>query len=362
MAKKTVGHVKLVWTCPRCATRNPGPNKFCNGCGGPQPEDVQFEQPPEAELIKDSAEIARAKAGPDIHCPFCSSRNPGGVKFCGACGGDLAEGQARTAGRVVGAHRAPSGATRACPACGTANPLTALNCSNCGSALPTEPAAPSSAPKPATPSRVRRGPGIIFGGVAAAVCLIAAAAFLFLGQRRNEFQAEVERVRWERSIAIEALSPVEATSWRDDLPSEASDASCRLEYRETQDNPAPIATEVCGTPYTIDEGSGYGEVVQDCVYQVYDEFCTYTVLDWSVVETLTQDGEDPNPVWPRRALGSDEREGDRSETFTVTLVGADDTLTYSPDSEEAFSAFVPGSSWTVVVNGLGGIVRLEPAP
>lgn len=360
MAKKTVGYVKLVWTCPRCATRNPGPNKFCNGCGGPQPEDVQFEQPAEAELIKDAAELARAKAGPDIHCPFCGSRNPGAAKFCGACGGDLAEGKARATGRVVGAHRAPSGATRACPACGTANQLTALNCSNCGSALPAEPAVPPAAP--AARSRGLRGPGVVIGGVAAAICLIGASALLLLGQRRTELQAEVDSVIWERSIAIEALGPVEESAWRDELPSDASDVSCRLEFRETQDDPAPVATEVCGTPYTIDEGSGYGQVVQDCVYDVYDEMCIYTVQDWSVVETVTLDGDDVNPAWPRPSLTREQREGARSESFTVVLATKEDRLTYSPDSEEEFSAFIPGSLWTVVVNGLGGIVRVEPAP
>ena len=168
MAKKLIGYVKLLWTCPRCATRNPGPNKFCNGCGAPQPEDVQFEQPAEAELIRDAEELKKAKAGPDIHCPYCGARNPAGVKFCGACGGNLAEGKARASGRVVGAYRAPSGATRPCPACGTANPLTSVKCSNCGSALPA-----AEVPSPAPPARgpTSRTP-LLVGGVVAALCLV----------------------------------------------------------------------------------------------------------------------------------------------------------------------------------------------
>src|SRR3970282_1704799 len=107
MAKKRVGYVKLIWTCPRCQTRNPGPSKFCNGGGTPQREKSQFEQPADAELIKEADELARAKAGADIHCPYCGGRNSAGVKFCGACGGALTQGKARPTGRVVGAARLP---------------------------------------------------------------------------------------------------------------------------------------------------------------------------------------------------------------------------------------------------------------
>ncbi len=105
MTKKTVGYVKMLWSCPRCATRNPGPQKFCNGCGAPQPSDVPFEQAPEEKLLTDAAEIALAKAGPDVHCPYCNGRNAGNAKFCGACGGDLAGAKARQAGVVAGAFR-----------------------------------------------------------------------------------------------------------------------------------------------------------------------------------------------------------------------------------------------------------------
>ena len=77
MTKKSLGYVELEWTCPNCETRNPGPHKFCNGCGAPQPEDVEFEQPIEEKLITDAEQIARAQAGPDLHCPYCEARNPG---------------------------------------------------------------------------------------------------------------------------------------------------------------------------------------------------------------------------------------------------------------------------------------------
>jgi hypothetical protein len=357
MAKKRVGYVKLVWTCPRCGTRNPGPNKFCNGCGAPQPEDVQFEQPAEAQLIKDTDELARAKAGPDLHCPYCGTRNQGNAKFCGACGGDLSQGKARQTGRVVGAYRAPSGATRPCPACGTANPLTALKCTNCGAALPAEPApaAPSSSPPR------RSTTGILIGGAVGLLCLVVGAVFLVLWLQRDERSAIVQSLAWERTIQIEALGPVQHTAWEDNVPSDARQLSCDLAYRTTQDDPAPVSTEVCGTPYTVDEGSGYGEVVQDCVYQVYESSCSYTVDEWTVAETLRRTGSDPSPEWPGVRLGSGQREGDRAESYRVVLISDGDVFSYAPATASEYSPFLPGSEWTIVVNGLGAIVAIEAA-
>jgi len=359
MTRKTVGYVRLVWTCPRCGTRNPGPNGFCNGCGAPQPEDVKFEQPAEAELLKDAAEIARAKATPDRHCPYCGTRNPGAARFCGACGGDLAGAKGRAKGEVVGAYRAPSGATRSCPACGTPNPLTAVKCSQCGSALPAEtaPAAPSA------PVARRSTTGVVVGGVLGVLCVAGVAAVLLLSARHSEVVATVDSVSWERAVDIERFGPVEHEDWEDRLPAEARLLSCQLAYRETSDAPAPVATEVCGTPYTVDQGSGYGEVVQDCAYRVYQPLCRYTVDEWTVVETVRASGNDLSPAWPNVQLDPpDERRGPQRERYQVTFVAGGKTLAYAPATAGEFAAFAIGSRWTIVVNGLGAILSVEPAP
>ena len=132
MTKKSLGYVELEWTCENCGTRNPGPSGFCNACGAPQPEDVEFEQPLDQKLITDEEKLARAKAGPDKHCPYCNARNAGDAKFCGACGGDLSDAAVRESGRVVGAHHDEPIPDVNCPACGTANPGSNKVCSNCG--------------------------------------------------------------------------------------------------------------------------------------------------------------------------------------------------------------------------------------
>jgi predicted nucleic acid-binding Zn ribbon protein len=357
MTKKSLGYVELEWTCPRCSTRNPGSSKFCNGCGAPQPDDIQFEQAVEEKILTDQEKIARAQAGPDIHCPYCGARNPGNAKFCGACGGDLTDAVARESGRVVGAHREGSAEEINCPACGTANPASNRVCSNCGSSLVKEPPKPQPA-EPATAKRSLPIAAILIG----ALCFVVGAFAIFmLFLRTNELTGVVQNVHWERSIAIEVLGPVERDDWLDEIPSEAEVGTCSLEHRYDSDVEVSNSTEVCGTPYTVDTGSGFGEVVQDCIYEVYEDYCSYTVMDWYAEDVSTVTGSDIHPQWPTISLGTDQREGDREESYEVTFSTDDGNYTYTTTDPVEFSSFEPGSTWILNVNALGGVASVEPA-
>jgi Double zinc ribbon len=363
MTKKKIGYVHLLWSCPRCATRNPGPQKFCNGCGAPQPPEVEFEQAPEEKLLTDAAEIARAQAGPDTHCPYCGGRNPAGAKFCGACGGDLAGAEARPSGKVVGAFRSTPAAPIVCNRCGTSNPATSLRCSQCGASLaPVSPAAPEPAARTPTAGRPARRFPMILGIVLAALCGLAALVVLLLANRKSETIGVVDSADWERRVAIEALQSVEHEDWQDEIPSSASLGSCREEYRYTSSEPVANSVEVCGTPYTEDTGSGYGEVVQDCEYEVYDSRCSYTIEEWAVVDTEVASGSYGVPAWPSFSLASNERKGEASESYSVVFVTDEGRYTYTPDSAAEFSTFTDGSEWLLEISGFGSITGIEPAP
>jgi hypothetical protein len=360
MARKTVGYVKLEWTCPRCDTKNPGPQKFCNGCGAPQPEDVEFEQPAQEKLIEDAEEIALAKAGPDVHCPYCSARNRGDAKFCGACGGNLAEAVERESGRVLGAHRPDAAEPVNCPACDTVNPASALVCSNCGASLAgARDEEPSARPEPALPTGSARGSrGVIFGVIAA--CVVISAILYFVFGRTEDLVGVVEDVSWTRTIPILAMGEVEGEDWRDDIRSDAVIESCRLEFHHSQDSPTSNSEEVCGTPYTIDDGSGFGEVVQDCVYEVYEEMCSYTAMDWIVIDEVIATGTNLQPYWPQVNLMSDQQEGEGTETYEIEFIADDESYTYTPSDQSEFIQFNEGSSWIIHVNMLDTVVSVEP--
>ena len=357
MVKKTLGYVQLEWTCPNCQRRNPGPHKFCNGCGAPQPADVQFEQAAEEKLITDQAEIARAKVGPDVHCPYCSTRNAGDAKFCGGCGGDLTQATARESGRVVGAHREGPAEPIPCPACGSLNPAMAQICKQCGANLEKK---PTEAPKAPAPAQRKPIPLFALVGISL-ICLVAAIIAIVLFTRTEEVIGQVQAVSWERSIPILALGQVEKEGWRDEISGATDIRACQLEYRFTQDEPAPNATEVCGTPYTVDSGSGFGEVVQDCEYRVYDDWCVYTVTDWQVFDVVTLSGSDLNPRWPEVNLIGNQKLGDREETYEVSFSTDGDDYTYTTSNENEFTQFTIGSSWILEVNTFGSVVSTTPA-
>lgn len=355
MARKTIGFVKLAWTCPHCESENHGPRKFCNGCGAPQPQDVDFHQAAQEVLLTSEAEIARAKAGPDIHCPYCRARNPGDASFCSACGGGLESGEARASGDVLGAYRKDKQLEIDCPACGTLNPANAHVCAGCGASLEK----PTTASKEIEGSKKRIPVGIAIG--IGALCLIAGIVWIFLSQRTEERIGIVKDVSWMRSIPIEALVDVEDEGWLDEIPPppDATVGTCTEKLRETVAEPVSDSVEVCGTPYTIDSGTGFGEVVQDCEYEVYSDWCTYTSIDWGVVDAVTLTGSDINPIWPEAQLADGQRFGDGEERYEITLTTEDDAFLYTTDDPVEFIQFQPGTSWILNVNSFGQLLSVE---
>jgi len=239
-------------------------------CGYPQPDNVEFEQAASEELIKDEAEIAKAEKGPDIHCFYCGARNPADAKTCSQCGGDLTQGSKRKAGKVVGAHKKGPVGTIVCKSCDSKVPADAPKCPNCGASL--------TAPKP-RPVTAQSAPAkplnrfIVFGVLALILASMACCGFFLLSAK--DLSGTVAGVTWQRSIAIEGFGPVKHEDWKEDIPFDADTGVCAPKVHHTQDNPPPdksSAKEICGTPYTVDTGSGYGEVTQDCRYEVYQDW------------------------------------------------------------------------------------------
>lgn len=359
MTKETLGYVRLEWTCPNCGSKNPGPQKTCNSCGAAQPEDVVFEQAVQEKLITDEKEIARAQKGPDVHCAFCGARNPADAERCTQCGADLSEGRARVSGGVVGAHRAEPAKEVLCPSCGAPNPATALECTQCGASM----ARPEREPRRVTrraaaPQRSSCGlvAGILIGG---AVLLIA--LFIFLSSRTKEFVGRVEDVSWARSIAIMALQPVTYEDWRDEVPRDGVIRVCESKVHHVQDNATHNSRKVCGTPYTVDTGSGYGEVVQDCQFEVYEDWCKYTTEEWQQIDVLTLEGVGFNPRWPTPQLRSGQRAGEQEETYECVFDVDGKSYTYRTDEFEEFSRCEIGSRWSLKVNTFNSVVAIEPA-
>jgi ribosomal protein L40E len=257
MATKSKGFIKMEWTCPNCNTRNPGPVKTCQSCGAPQPDNVKFEMGADQNFVKDEKEIEQAKKGADIHCGFCGTRNPADAKTCSQCGGDLKEGMKRQAGQQID-RSAAKAEPFVCPNCGFKNPVSTGNCAQCGAPLGTK-AGPAKTTRqgPVAQCKIGIGAGYRFP----AVCCGAIALFTLPSK---SVDATVDAVHWQTVANVEKIEAVRHNDETGSVPSSAYDVSCNDESRE-----------VCEEK-TIDTGTGYAEVVEECHTET-TTYCSYTV-------------------------------------------------------------------------------------
>jgi len=354
--RRTVGYVENEWTCPNCNTRNKGSLKTCENCGAPQPENVQFELGADQKLVTDAEKIKSAQGGADIHCGYCGARNPADAEICSQCGGDLKEGKAREAGRVM---QAPVSQPQiiTCKNCGTKNPGTNANCSNCGSPLPRAvqaqaPAAPPLIRGGITPAATLTGKkaggkrnwlalGFI-GACIAILCLGGIVWFALTQVSVSSVQGTVTDIHWQTNVPVQELQSVHHSDQQGSPPSDAYDVSCH--------------TETSCTQKTVDKGNGYSEVVEECNDTQY---CSYTTDEWQTIKTYTLDGNDLRPIYDDPSLTSDQRIGNQSEDLTVTFSTDEGIKTYSPGSISEYQQFDIGSTWTLSLSFTGNVTSVK---
>ncbi len=358
MAKKVLGYTQLQWTCPACGTQNRGTARFCINCGTAQPEDVEFHQASHEQILTDIETVKKAKAGADIYCFYCGTRNPADATHCSQCGADLSQGTRRESGKVVGAFQESSAVEKIpCSSCGEMVDPDAATCPHCGAPIQKPKPKPKTPAPAATPTA---GKGALIG--VALFLLLACVGIYFLFIRTTDTTARVASVHWTRAIAIEALAPVRHENWRSQIPADAVIGTCTQKVEHVQDSPAPNAKEVCGTPYTVDKGNGYGEVVQDCQYEVYADWCEYTVQEWQVVDQIAVEGNDLSPRDPPLpALSNNQRAGGRSAEYEIQFDADGETYTFTTGDETLFRRAQPGTRWILKVNTLGAVTDIEPA-
>ncbi|MGB4595499.1 MAG: zinc finger protein [Anaerolineaceae bacterium] len=328
MATKVLGFIELVWTCDSCGTKNPGPIKSCTACGAPQPPNVQFEKvdAESFDFIKDQALIRMAQIGADKHCPYCGTRNVADAATCVECGSDITVGaQTRDADRVM-----------------------------------DQPA--SELPSPVTPARKMPTGVIVF------IAIVLLAICLFVGMyltKMNQTEAitgTVSAAGWQRSVEVLGYRQIETSDWKDTIPAGSTAYNCTLRYRYDSETEVPNSKEVCGEPYTVDTGTGVGRVQQDCIYQVYEDYCSYQTMTWTLIDTLAVSGSDLSPYWPETQLTSNEKFGKANERYTIVFTSDGTSYQLTTSDFELYQYALPGSQWTLEVNSFGDVRNASPAP
>lgn len=348
MQRRSKGFVQLEWTCPNCDGRNPGSVKTCQNCGAPQPENVQFQRASDEKIITDEKATQAARAGADIHCGFCGTRNPATATVCSQCGADLKEGKARQAGQVLGAAATPPKLVT-CTNCGTENPGTETTCKKCGAPLPKveRPTPVQTTVSPALKAKPKKTNWVLIGGIGAflSICCIAI-LFLFVFPSKS-VQGTVTDVQWQTIVPVQEVQAVNYSNEPGSPPSDAYNLSCRTENEQ-----------VCEEK-TVDQGNGYAEVVEEC-YTESQQYCDYTLDEWTTIQTYTLDGSDLYPMYDSPSTTFDQRLGDASEQLTVYFSTPDGQITYSPNSVSEYQQFAIGSTWTIRMNAVGSVISVEP--
>ena len=109
---------------------------------------------------------------------------------------------------------------------------------------------------------------------------------------------------------------------------------------------------------TVDKGNGYAEVVTEC-HTESEQYCSYTVDEWTTIQTYDLDGTDLFPVYSDPSLASDQRVGSSSTELMVYFDTSSGQESYSPKSVDEFQQFQLGSVWTLRMNAVGGILSVE---
>jgi hypothetical protein len=239
-----------------------------------------------------------------------------------------------------------------CENCGTENPGNNTVCSKCGSPLPKS-ATPALAPQaPVGMSLGKLGASkktnwLLVGSILAAFavcCVVIGALFLFPSK---SVKATVVGVHWQTSVPLQEIRAMDHNNEPGSPPSDAYNVSCRDESKD-----------VCEQK-TIDKGNGYSEVVEECHTET-QQYCSYTVDEWSTIQTYTLDGNDLQPIYESPNVSSGQRLGEGSENLTVTFSTDKGQKTYSPNSVAEYQQFTVGSTWNLKMNPLGGILSVEP--
>ena len=310
----TVGNkiIRGYWDCSSCDTKGiRGDVRNCPGCGKPRGDDVKFYMK-DKEYLSDE-EASKVSHEADWFCEYCGALNSANDTKCKGCG----------------AEKAASDKDY--------NDLRAEEQTKAAKKAEKE-----QAKKLAELQAAGKKRRLILG--AALLVIIGLIAAIFMPKTSD---ATVTQVAWDRSIAIEQYQDVEESDW--ELPEGANLHEQKREvhhYEQVldhyQNQTVEKSREVIDHYETVyeyeDLGNGnfeevsheepvyvteyYTEVEQVPVYRddpVYQTKYYYDIWKWVEVRSSDSSGTDHNPTWNEPTLASDEREGTRTENYTITV-------------------------------------------
>ena len=159
-------------------------------------------------------------------------------------------------------------------------------------------------------------------------------------------QGTVTDIHWQTNVPVQEVQAVKYSNEQGSPPSDAYDVSCHTDTKQVCENK------------TVDQGNGYSKVEQVCHDESAD-YCSYTRDEWQTIQTYTLNGNDLNPIYDNPSLTSDQRLGDKSEDLKVTFSTSKGDKNYTPSSISEYQQFTVGTTWTLKLNLVGGVVSVK---
>ena len=309
-------------------------------------------------------------------CPFCGTSGLLGLdhRHCPACGAAQDEDKRyfpTEENKVTVQDHVYHGADKDCPACSTPNAAIAKHCVNCGSPMDEAAAVklkveePEPDPKEQTrkgrrkrsklndlPAKKKKGLGV--AGAIGCIALIVVIVVLVAIFWKKPVAIEVAGHTWERTIQVEQYGPKQEQAWCDQMPGSAYSVTRRQEVRSHDEVPDG---QTCTTKRR-DNGDGTFTEYQDCKPKtkrvpVHDDKCSYTVDRWAPSRRPVAGGALTDArAWPTAKLSKTgqcvgcEREGHRSETYTVRYKSTGGDFFTCDWPEAKWAGIAVGSRWT----------------
>ncbi len=330
--------VMAYWDCPSCGSKGlRGDQASCPNCGRARGE-VKFYMKDHAEgstreehertdiEYVDEEKAKYVNRNPDWYCSFCHSLNSDNAQTCTSCGASRASSEAN----YFQMHEAQKAREEA----------------------RSEPAQSQQAPQ----KKRSILPLILIAAVIIGV-------FVFLNSSKTSGDFRVDRLSWERAIAVEQNLLYHESGWS--VPSGGEVTAQRREihhyntvldhYEDVEVQRSRSVIDHYETYYTYsDKGNGYYEEIPHerpvytteyytetesrPVYKQVPEYATkydYDIWRWTQTRTASSSGDGHEAYWPETNLSDDEREGDRAEVYRVVITDTKKNTTTSYRMAEA---------------------------
>lgn len=333
---------EMAWDCPRCDTPKllGLTHRHCPNCGAPQdPTKRYFPKEDEKVAVGDHPFVGADKA-----CPNCETPNAAAADFCVNCGSSTEEAKAVT--------------TRTEQVATTPKDFAEDSAKKARDDLEAR-------KKPPPPPPRKSNKAFLIGGLVLAMCLVVCSGLLVAVLWKREAAVTVAGHTWAREIAVERYQTVSDSAWHDEVPADARGVSCVQAQRSTR----KVADGQDCKTVRVDKGDGSYSEQERCTTKyrsepVYDDKCSFVADRWKVGRTERAAGAVMTdvPRWPPVALACTgvvlgcEREGARTETYTVAFKESDGTALGCDVDQAKWSTLPVGSNWKVPVGVVSGVM------